>query len=120
MTQTHIGAISIESYQRATGALRPRRLSPFATLGLLLFASATSFGIGVWNGRHTELLSMPEALQILGDDRLPLNRRQNAIGHVYTLVDTAIGELRRQAASNSNLSPDASTYLRNLATHFPK
>jgi hypothetical protein len=116
-----IGTISVEAYQKATGAARPRRLSALATVGLMLFASATSFSIGVWNGQHTELLTMPDALQILADDRMPLNRRQNAIGHIYTILDTALEKLRSQADGKSALSPDASTYLRNLATtHFPK
>jgi hypothetical protein len=116
---TTIGAIPIATYLQAIGHSRRSRKAAFGTIGLLLLTSAGSFGLGTWNGRHTEKLSLAAAVAIAGDDSMPLNRRESALGHVYTIVDTTLTRMREQATPSSPISAAATTYLRNLsAKHF--
>jgi hypothetical protein len=114
-----IGAISVDSYLRATGSLKRPRVSPFWAAGLLALTSASAYGLGVWNGKHTEKLSLEAAITVLADDQMPINRRENALGHIYTMADTAIRVIRANTGADSPLATSAANHMRNLSnSHF--
>jgi hypothetical protein len=109
--QIPIGTLSVAAYRRA---LQGRRsiVSAFLPIACVV-CSGAGYGLGVWNGMHTDRLDMDAALHVLNDTHMPQNRRENALGQLYVLAATAtkaIVESRQQTA----LQATASAYLHNL------
>ena len=106
-----LGSISVAAYQRAIRGRRPllRALWPV----VFVLCGGAGYGLGVWNGTHTERLDLDAAMRILHDTYMPQNRRENALGQLYVLAataTTALVESRQQPA----LQATANAHLNNL------
>lgn len=111
------GAIPFHLYIRATQRRGPGIFwRPFAALAAIVFVSAGSYELGVWDGRNSQHLSLEQARAVIHNDRMDDAEVVTASFRLHKIAKSAIAGILEARTRNISVRNNVDVWLDQLAT----